>query len=162
MRHRVAGRKLGRVTSHKLATMRNLATSLFEHERIRTTLMKAKEARPFAERLVTLSKKGGVHRRRLVSRDIQDEKVLRKLFNTLAGRYLDRPGGYTRILKLGTRKGDNAEMALLELVGYEPPQKAAKPDKSAKGTKQEPAKKKDKKQEPSDKAGSKRRRAASA
>jgi large subunit ribosomal protein L17 len=162
MRHRVAGRKLGRVTSHKLATMRNLATSLFEHERIRTTLMKAKEARPFAERLVTLSKKGGVHRRRLVSRDIQDEKVLRKLFNTLAGRYLDRPGGYTRILKLGTRKGDNAEMALLELVGYEPPQKAAKPDKSGKGAKAEPAKKKDKKQEPADKAGSKRRRAASA
>ena len=162
MRHRVAGRKLGRVTSHKLATMRNLATSLFEHERIRTTLMKAKEARPFAERLVTLSKKGGVHRRRLVSRDIQDEKVLRKLFNTLAGRYLDRPGGYTRILKLGTRKGDNAEMALLELVGYELPQKAAKPAKSEKGAKKEPAKKKEKKQEPAAKAGSKRGRAASA
>jgi large subunit ribosomal protein L17 len=143
--------------------MRNLATSLFEHERIRTTLMKAKEARPFAERLVTLSKKGGVHRRRLVSRDIQDEKVLRKLFNTLAGRYLDRPGGYTRILKLGTRKGDNAEMALLELVGYELPQKAAKPDKSAKGGKKEPDKKKDKKkQEPAAKAEPKRRRAASA
>lgn len=161
MRHRVAGRKLGRVTSHKLATMRNLATSLFEHERIRTTLMKAKEARPFAERLVTLSKKGGVHRRRLVSRDIQDEKVLRKLFNTLAGRYLDRPGGYTRILKLGTRKGDNAEMALLELVGYETPQAAAKPDKTAKGAKKEPEKKKDKKKDPVKKAEPKRRRAAS-
>jgi len=160
MRHRVAGRKLGRVTSHKLATMRNLATSLFEHERIRTTLMKAKEARPFAERLVTLSKKGGVHRRRLVSRDIQDEKVLRKLFNTLAGRYLDRPGGYTRILKLGTRKGDNAEMALLELVGYEPPKQDAEPDKSAKGAKKEPPKKKDKKAEPAAKAAPKRRRAA--
>jgi len=140
--------------------MRNLATSLFEHERIRTTLMKAKEARPFAERLVTLSKKGGVHRRRLVSRDIQDEKVLRKLFNTLAGRYLDRPGGYTRILKLGTRKGDNAEMALLELVGYEPPKQDAKPDKSAKGAKKEPPKKKDKKAEPAAKAAPKRRRAA--
>ena len=117
MRHRVAGRKLGRVTSHKLAMMRNLSTALFERDRIRTTLVKAKELRPFAEKLVTLSKKGGLHRRRLAARQIQDPKVLRRLFDDISPRYLDRPGGYTRILKLGPRKGDGAEMALIELVG---------------------------------------------
>jgi large subunit ribosomal protein L17 len=99
--------------------MRNLAQSLFERDRIRTTLMKAKELRPFAERLITLSKKGGLHRRRLVARQIPDRKVLRKLFDTISPRYMDRPGGYLRILKLGPRKGDCAEMALVELVGLE-------------------------------------------
>lgn len=119
MRHRVAGRKLGRTASHRQATMRNLAHSLFEYDRIRTTLMKAKEMRPFAERLITLSKKGGLHRRRLVARQIPDRKVLRRLFDTISPRYMDRPGGYLRILKLGPRRGDNAEMALVELVGLE-------------------------------------------
>lgn len=119
MRHRVAGRKLGRTSSHRQATMRNLAQSLFERDRIRTTLMKAKAVRPFAERLITLSKKGGLHRRRLVARQIADRKVLRKLFDTISPRYMDRPGGYLRILKLGPRQGDNAEMALVELVGLE-------------------------------------------
>jgi large subunit ribosomal protein L17 len=99
--------------------MRNLAQSLFERDRIRTTLMKAKAVRPFAERLITLSKKGGLHRRRLVARQIADRKVLRKLFDTISPRYMDRPGGYLRILRLGPRRGDNAEMALLELVGLE-------------------------------------------
>ncbi len=119
MRHRVAGRKLGRTSSHRQATMRSLAQSLFERDRIRTTLMKAKAVRPFAERLITLSKKGGLHRRRLVARQIADRKVLRKLFDTISPRYMDRPGGYLRILKLGPRRGDNAEMALVELVGLE-------------------------------------------
>jgi len=135
MRHRVAGRKLGRVTSHRLATLRNLSTSLFERERIHTTLMKAKETRPFAERLVTLSKKGGLHRRRLVARHIHDPKIVRKLFDTIAARYLDRPGGYTRILKLGPRQGDGAEMALIEMVGLEDVLGKKKPaaDKKGKG-----------------------------
>jgi large subunit ribosomal protein L17 len=119
MRHRVAGRKLGRTSSHRQATLRNLTLSLFERDRIRTTLMKAKEMRPFAERLITLSKKGGLHRRRRVARQIPDNKVLRKLFDTISPRYMDRPGGYLRILKLGPRRGDNAEMALVELVGLE-------------------------------------------
>jgi large subunit ribosomal protein L17 len=139
MRHRVAGRKLGRVTSHRLATLRNLTTSLFERERIRTTLMKAKELRPFAEKLITMSKKGGLHRRRLAARQIHDARILRKLFDTYAARFLDRPGGYTRILKLGPRKGDGAEMAIVEMVGSEAladkksgaKGKAAKPDKKA-------------------------------
>jgi large subunit ribosomal protein L17 len=126
MRHRVAGRKLGRVTSHKLATLRNLTTALFERDRIRTTLMKAKEMRPFAEKLVTLSKKGGLHRRRLAARHIHDPKVLRRLFADLSVRYTDRPGGYVRILKLGPRRGDGAEMALVEMVDAAPA-KAAKP-----------------------------------
>jgi large subunit ribosomal protein L17 len=119
------------VTSHKLATLRNLSTALFERDRIRTTLMKAKELRPFAEKLVTLSKKGGVHRRRLAARHIRDPKVLRRLFDDISPRYLDRPGGYTRILKLGPRKGDGAEMALVELVDLEasPPAEAEAPAK---------------------------------
>ena len=130
MRHRVGGRKLGRVTSHKIATMRNLATALFERDRIRTTLQKAKEVRPFAERLVTLSKKGGLHRRRLAARHIQDRKVLHKLFDTISARYIDRAGGYTRILKLGTRPGDCAEMALLEMVDVRADDKKKADDRS--------------------------------
>lgn len=144
MRHRVAGFKLGRSSSHRRATMRNLAQSLFERDRIRTTLMKAKAVRPFAERLITLSKKGGLHRRRLVARQIADPKVLRKLFDTISPRYMDRPGGYLRILKLGPRKGDNAEMALVELVGLEVSELKEKgSDKKAKvAAKKKPAKKK--------------------
>jgi large subunit ribosomal protein L17 len=144
MRHRVAGRKLGRSTSHRQATLRNLTQSLFERDRIRTTLMKAKEMRPFAERLITLSKKGGLHRRRLVARQIPDRKVLRKLFDSISARYSDRPGGYLRILKLGPRKGDCAEMALVELVGLEPAETEEKDEgkkkKSAKGRKESAAK----------------------
>src|SRR6185295_7560067 len=103
MRHRVAHRKLGRVTAHRLALLRNMASALFERERIRTTLMKAKELRPYAERLITLAKRDEdrLHARRQVARYIQDPLIVRKLFDTLSSRYASRPGGYTRILRLG-------------------------------------------------------------
>ena len=116
MRHRNKGRKLSRTASHKRATMRNMATSLFKHGRIETTTAKAKELRPYAERLVTLAKRGDLHARRLVATKIQDRAVLGALFDDIAPRYAERPGGYTRILKLGNRKGDAAEMSLIELV----------------------------------------------
>ena len=116
MRHRKKGRKLSRHPSHKKATMRNMATSLFRHERIETTPAKAKELRPYAERLITLARRGDVHSRRLAASKIQDREVLGKLFDDIAPRYADRPGGYTRVLKLGSRKGDAAEMSLIELV----------------------------------------------
>ncbi len=120
MFHNKAHRKLGRTHTHRLATLRSLSTALFKQERIRTTLMKAKELRPFAERLITKSKRGDLHARRLVARHIQDREVARKLFDTLSARYTERNGGYTRILKLGRRQGDGAEMALVELIGSEP------------------------------------------
>ena len=116
MRHRKKGRKLSRTASHKKATMQNMATSLFRHERIETTTAKAKELRPFAERLITLGKRGDLHARRLAATKIQDREVLGKLFGDIAPRFAERPGGYTRILKLGHRKGDAAEMSLIELV----------------------------------------------
>jgi large subunit ribosomal protein L17 len=121
MRHRVAHRKLGRVTSHRIAMLRNMATAFFEQERIRTTLMRAKELRPYAERLITLAKREDdrLHARRLVLRDIQDPTVVKKLFDSLGARFATRPGGYTRILRLGPRRGDGAEMAILELLGSE-------------------------------------------
>jgi large subunit ribosomal protein L17 len=134
MRHRVAHRKLGRITPHRTALLRNLATSLFDKERIRTTLMKAKELRPYAERLITLAKReeNRLHARRLVARDIQDPVVVKKLFDSLGARYATRPGGYTRILRLGARKGDGAEMAIVELLGSEWKPKKAE-DKAKKG-----------------------------
>ncbi len=116
MRHRNKGRNLSRTASHKKATMRNMATSLFRHERIETTTAKAKELRPFAERLITLGKRGDLHARRLAGRLIADRQVLGKLFDDIGPRFMERPGGYTRILKLGNRRGDAAEMALIELV----------------------------------------------
>jgi large subunit ribosomal protein L17 len=116
VRHRKKGRQLSRTRSHKKATLRNLATSLFLHERIETTTAKAKELRPFAERLITLARRGDVHSRRLAAMKIQDRDVLGKLFDDIAPRYMERPGGYTRVLKLGNRKGDAAEMSLIELV----------------------------------------------
>jgi large subunit ribosomal protein L17 len=144
MRHRVAHRKLGRVTPHRTALLRNLATALFERERIRTTLMKAKELRPYAEKLITLAKRDAdrLHARRLVLRDIRDETVVKKLFDDLGARFAARAGGYTRILRLGPRKGDGAEMAILELLGseYKPKDKVEK--SGAKGG----VKKKDKKE----------------
>jgi len=130
VRHRVAHRKLGRDTSHRIATLRALATALFERERIQTTLMKAKELRPYAEKLITLAKRddGRLHARRQVAADIRDGEVVKKLFDTLSPRFASRPGGYTRILRLGPRKGDGAEMAIVELLGseYQPEKKAAK------------------------------------
>ncbi len=116
MRHRKKGRKLSRTASHKKATMRNMATALFRHERIETTTAKAKELRPYAERLITLAKRGDLHARRLAARKIQNREVLGTLFDEIGPRFQDRPGGYTRILKLGNRKGDAAEMSLIELV----------------------------------------------
>jgi large subunit ribosomal protein L17 len=133
MRHRVAHRKLGRITPHRIALLRNLTTALFDKERIRTTLPKAKEVRSFAEKLITLARReeDRLHARRLVARDIQNPAVVKKLFDTLGARFATRPGGYTRILKLGPRHGDGAEMAYLELVGYE--YKPPKDEKGAKG-----------------------------
>ena len=128
MRHRVAHRKLGRVTEHRLATLRNQAQMLLRHERIDTTLAKAKELRPFVERLITVAKRGlengadtprALHARRLVARDLADKRVTSKLFETLAPRFAERPGGYTRVLRLGRRQGDCAEIAQIELVGSE-------------------------------------------
>lgn len=130
MRHRVAHRKLGRKTAHRIATLRTLASALFDRERIQTTLMKAKELRPYAEKLITLAKRddGKLHARRQVAADIRDDSIVRKLFDTLGQRFSSRPGGYTRILRLGPRKGDGAEMAIVELLGseYKPEKKAAK------------------------------------
>jgi large subunit ribosomal protein L17 len=121
MRHKVGFRKLGRVTPHRIALLRNLATALFERERIRTTLMKAKELRPYAEKLITQAKREDdrAHARRLVAREIRDVVVVTKLFDDLGARYATRPGGYTRILRLGPRRGDGAEMAIVELLGSE-------------------------------------------
>ncbi len=127
MKHRVAGRKLGRTSMHRTALLRNLSTELFRHESIRTTLIKAKELRPFAERLITLSKRETLHARRLVLRDIHDKDVVGKMFDAISSRFAQRPGGYTRIVKLGPRRGDNAEMALIELIGAETAKKAAPP-----------------------------------
>jgi large subunit ribosomal protein L17 len=116
MRHRNKGRQLSRTASHRRATLRNLATSLFRHGRIETTTAKAKELRPYAERLITLAKRGDLHSRRLAASRVYDSDVLGKLFQDIGPRFAERPGGYTRILKLGTRKGDAAEMSLIELV----------------------------------------------
>jgi len=116
MRHRIHGRKLGRTSAHRKALFRNQVTALMDKERITTTLMKAKEVRPIAERMITLAKRESLHARRQVLKTIQDKVVVRKLFDSLSARYADRPGGYTRIYKLGPRQGDNAEMAILELV----------------------------------------------
>lgn len=116
MRHRVHGRKLGRTSAHRKALFRNQVTALMDKERITTTLMKAKEVRPIAERMITLAKRESLHARRQVLKTIQDKTVVSKLFDSISARYAERPGGYTRIYKLGPRKGDCAEMAILELV----------------------------------------------
>lgn len=116
MRHRKKGRQLSRTASHREAMLRNMATSLFLHERIETTTAKAKELRPFAERLITLAKRGDLHSRRQAARKVADRAVLFKLFDALGPRYAERPGGYTRVLKIGFRQGDGAEMAMVELV----------------------------------------------
>lgn len=118
MQHNRAGRKLRRTTSHRLAMFSNQLASLMTHERIETTLTKAKELRPLAERLVTRAKNDGVAARRHVARWIPDRTTIAKLFESIAPRFVDRPGGYTRILRLGARKGDAAEAAILEFVDY--------------------------------------------
>ena len=134
MRHRVANRKLGRVTEHRIALLRSLSTDLLRHEHLETTVPKAKELRPYVERLITIARRGiagspdpirALNARRLVLRDIRDREVVAKLFDVLAPRFADRPGGYTRLLRIGYRRGDSAELALVELVGSEFNPKAA-------------------------------------
>jgi large subunit ribosomal protein L17 len=116
MRHLKAGRRLSRTTEHRQAMMRNLVTSLFEHERVETTRAKAKEARMVAEKIITWAKRGDLHARRLSLSLVRSRKVVAKLFDELKTRYQDRPGGYTRIIPLGVRQGDGAPMSILELV----------------------------------------------
>ena len=116
MRHRAKGRQLSRTSSHKKATLNNMATALFRHDRIVTTEAKAKELRPFAERLITLARRGDLHARRQVERRIADKEVSHRLFAELGKRFAARPGGYTRIIKLGHRVGDGADVARIELL----------------------------------------------
>jgi len=140
MRHNVGYRKLGRVTEHRIALLRNQAIALLRHEKIETTMPKAKELRPFVERLITIAKRGvaageangkALHARRLVLAELPDKDVVGKLFDTLAPRFAERPGGYTRILRVGFRRGDAAEVAHVELVGSEyNPNEAAEKDES--------------------------------
>jgi large subunit ribosomal protein L17 len=136
MRHRVSHRKLGRVTEHRIALLRNQAEALIRHEHIETTVPKAKELRPFVERIITIAKRGlaggavnssALHARRLVLKDISNREVVSKLFDTIAPRFETRPGGYTRILRMGYRRGDSAEVARIELIGseYNPQAEAA-------------------------------------
>ncbi len=119
MRHKKSGRKLGRTSSHREAMFRNMVTSLFEHERIVTTKQKAKELRPIAEKMITLAKRGDLHARRQALSYIRSKGVVAKLFGEIQEQFADRKGGYTRIIQTGVRKGDAADMAIIELVGYE-------------------------------------------
>ncbi len=116
MRHGMAGRKLGVTSTHRQAMFRNMAVALLKHEQITTTLPKAKELRPVAEKLITLGKRGGLHARRQAYAELRDDTIVAKLFSTLADRYRARPGGYCRVLKAGVRYGDAADMAVIELV----------------------------------------------
>ena len=137
MRHRVAHRKLGRVSEHRLALLRNQAAALIRHGRITTTVAKAKELRPFVERLITIAKRGiaagaetsrALHARRIVARDVADRELAGKLFRSLAPRFAERPGGYTRLLRVGRRLGDDAPLAQVELLGSEyKPESADRP-----------------------------------
>ncbi len=152
MKHRVVGRRLDRTTEHRTAMLRNMATSLFRHERITTTTPKAKELKRFADKMVTLAKKGSPHARRIANRDVRDVEVLNKLFGSLADRFKARPGGYTRIVRVGNRHGDNAEMAVIELLDRAPAEapvegkgeksekKPAKAEKAPKAKAEKPAK----------------------
>ena len=151
MRHRVAHRKLGRVTEHRIAMLRGQATALIRHEHIETTVARAKELRPFVERLISVAKRSlgsgegsarNVTARRTVARDIADRDVVRKLFDTIAPRYVERPGGYTRLLRVGYRRGDSAEVALVELIGSEyDPNRAVAGEKGGETSPEAPKKK---------------------
>jgi large subunit ribosomal protein L17 len=142
MRHRVAYRKLGRVTEHRIAMLRNQTMDLIRNERIQTTVARAKELRPFVERLITVAKRSltaeagssrAVTARRVVAADIADRAIVQKLFSDIAPRYVDRAGGYTRLLRLGYRRGDSAEVAEVELLGseYDPKKAQAESEKTA-------------------------------
>jgi len=144
MRHRNAGWKLGRNTSHRRALLRNLVTALMERERVRTTVPKAKALRPLAERMITLGKKGTLHARRQAAAFLQSPASVKKVFDSLSARFADRNGGYVRITRVGSnktawRKGDGAELAMVELVGSELKEKAA--EKKKKKEKEQPAQK---------------------
>ncbi len=139
MRHNNAGRRLGRTTSHRIAMFRNMVTSFLDHEKITTTDAKAKELRSIAEKMITLGKKGDLHAMRQAAAYIRDKKVVTKLFATIAPRYKERSGGYTRIIKLGIRPGDNAPLSIIELVEEELNVKSdAKPAKKAPDKKSAP------------------------
>jgi len=134
MRHMKSGKRLGRNTSHRKAMMRNMVTSFFDLEKITTTDARAKELRKMAEKLITMARRGDLHSRRLVMQVVRDKKVVAKLFDTIAPRYTERPGGYTRIIKLGHRSGDNASLSVIELVEEEftaKPKKKKAPAKKA-------------------------------
>jgi large subunit ribosomal protein L17 len=139
MRHQIAGRKLGRTTSHRWAMLRNLVTSLLEHEKIKTTDAKAKELRPLAEKMIGLGKEGTLHARRQVLAVVRKADVVRKVFDTLSPRYQTRPGGYVRITKLGFRPGDAAPVSMVELVTEGKEVKAAKKQRREKRLKKPPA-----------------------
>jgi large subunit ribosomal protein L17 len=150
MRHRVAYRKLGRVTAHRIAMLRNQASTLLQNERIETTVARGKELRPFVERIITIAKRSlntpeggpqGVTARRIVAADIADREVVTKLFDTIAPRFSDRHGGYTRLLRLGHRRGDAAERAEVELIGSEyDPSRVEKTDKGDEASPDQPKK----------------------
>ncbi|WP_300553250.1 50S ribosomal protein L17 [Maricaulis sp.] len=125
MRHGIAHRKLNRTTTHRKAMLANMAASLIEHEQIVTTLPKAKELAPFMDKLITLAKRGDLHGRRQAMSKVRNEAQVKKLFDTLGERYTERSGGYTRVLKAGFRHGDNAPMAVIELVDRDPSAKGA-------------------------------------
>jgi large subunit ribosomal protein L17 len=116
MRHQAKGRQLSRTAEHRRALLRNMATSLILHDRIETTVAKAKELRPYTEKLITLARRGDLHARRLVARKLREREALTRLFAEIGPRFAARPGGYTRIVKLGHRPGDGAEVALIELL----------------------------------------------
>jgi len=125
MRHRMSGRKLNRTSSHRKAMLANMTVSLLRHEQIKTTLPKAKELRRVADKMITLGKRGNLHARRQAASFLRDDVIVRKLFDGLAERYKDRPGGYTRVMKAGFRYGDAAPMAIIELVDRDPEVKGA-------------------------------------
>jgi large subunit ribosomal protein L17 len=149
MRHRVAHRKLGRVTEHRISMLRNQATALLRYEHLTTTVARAKELRPFVERIITVAKRGlangngtngavkVLNARRLVMQDLQDREIVTKLFDTLAPRFASRAGGYTRLMRAGYRKGDSAEIAQVELIGseFDPKAHAEAPEAGAEGDK---------------------------
>ncbi len=145
MRHRNAHRKLSRNTSHRRALLRNLVTDFLDHGRLMTTLPKAKEIRPLAEKMITLGKRDSLHARRMVQSYVMRETVARKLFDTVAPKFADRNGGYSRIIKLGNRKGDGADMAIIELLGSELEVKKA--ERAAAEEKKASKKKEEKKEE---------------
>jgi large subunit ribosomal protein L17 len=130
MKHRIVGRRLDRTTEHRTAMFKNMVTSLIRHEKIVTTTPKAKELKRIADKAISMAKRGTPHARRLLHRDIRDVEVLVKLFGPIAERFKTRPGGYTRIIRVGRRAGDNAEMAVIELVDRAP---AAEPETETKG-----------------------------